>query len=236
MPMLFLTVRNSEIDREVGLELGADGERVGGFGVWRELDEAGQRLPDGRAGDQILGFVPDAGVCGVFSVRGGVRAAVERAQLPVGGGGVGLFYLGTHTLHGFMDFGAAYALAAAAASTALIGLDGKSILRSGRRAWVEAGMFGGVYGFCILCSRWKILHCWRARGRCLWYWRRCWWRRVNSTASKERRRKPRHEAMTFTALALRVVRRAACACAGAMGGIGLAAEARGRDFLAHEFV
>ncbi|MFA6289329.1 MAG: cell envelope integrity protein CreD [Opitutaceae bacterium] len=57
-----------------------------------------------------------------------------------------LFYLGTLALAEFMGFGAAYALAAAA-STALIALYGKSILRSGRRAWVVAGMLGGVYGY-----------------------------------------------------------------------------------------
>jgi len=57
-----------------------------------------------------------------------------------------LFYLGTLALAEFMVFGAAYAISAAA-STALIALYGKSILRSGRRAWVVGGMLGGIYGY-----------------------------------------------------------------------------------------
>ena len=57
-----------------------------------------------------------------------------------------LFYLGTLALAEFMAFGTAYALSALA-STALIAFYAKSILRSGRRAWLVGGMLGGVYGY-----------------------------------------------------------------------------------------
>jgi inner membrane protein len=46
----------------------------------------------------------------------------------------------------FLIFGLAYALAAGA-STLLIALYAKKILRGGWRAWLVGGMLGGVYGY-----------------------------------------------------------------------------------------
>jgi len=57
-----------------------------------------------------------------------------------------LFYLGLLALAEFLVFGAAYA-AAAAASTVLITLYARRVLRGGRRAWLVGGMLGGVYGY-----------------------------------------------------------------------------------------
>ncbi|MFA6961034.1 MAG: cell envelope integrity protein CreD [Opitutaceae bacterium] len=57
-----------------------------------------------------------------------------------------LFYLGVLALAEFLTFGWAYAFAAVA-STLLIALYSRRILRSGRRAWVVGGMQGGVYGY-----------------------------------------------------------------------------------------
>ena len=57
-----------------------------------------------------------------------------------------LFYLGLLALAEFLAFGVAYALAASA-STVLIALYARRILRGGRRAWLVGGMLGGVYGY-----------------------------------------------------------------------------------------
>lgn len=57
-----------------------------------------------------------------------------------------LFYLAALALAEFMAFGWAYALAATA-STGLIALYARRILRGGRRAWLVGGMLGGVYGY-----------------------------------------------------------------------------------------
>lgn len=57
-----------------------------------------------------------------------------------------LFYLGLLSLSEFIGFTPAYA-SAAGASLLLIGLYSRSILRSGRRAWLVSGMLGGVYGY-----------------------------------------------------------------------------------------
>ena len=62
------------------------------------------------------------------------------------GGALCLFYLGVLALAEFWAFGAAYALAAGA-STVLISLYARRILRSGRRAWLVGVMLGGVYGY-----------------------------------------------------------------------------------------
>lgn len=57
-----------------------------------------------------------------------------------------LFYLGLVALAEFWEFGWAYAFAAGA-STLLITLYARKILRGGRRAWLVGGMLGGVYGY-----------------------------------------------------------------------------------------
>jgi len=57
-----------------------------------------------------------------------------------------LFYVGVLALAEFLVFGLAYALAAGA-STLLIALYARRILRGGRRAWLVGGMLGGVYGY-----------------------------------------------------------------------------------------
>jgi len=62
------------------------------------------------------------------------------------GGALCLFYLGLLALAEFWAFGAAYALSAGA-STVLIGLYARRVLRGGRRAWLVGGMLGGVYGY-----------------------------------------------------------------------------------------
>ena len=57
-----------------------------------------------------------------------------------------LFYLGLLALAEFWAFGAAYALSAGA-STVLIALYARRVLRGGRRAWLVGAMLGGVYGY-----------------------------------------------------------------------------------------
>jgi inner membrane protein len=57
-----------------------------------------------------------------------------------------LFYLGLLSLSEFIAFGAAY-LAAATASTLLIGLYCRSILRSGTRSLLITAALTGIYGF-----------------------------------------------------------------------------------------
>ncbi|MEO5961565.1 MAG: cell envelope integrity protein CreD [Opitutaceae bacterium] len=57
-----------------------------------------------------------------------------------------LFYLGLLSLAEFVGFARAYIIAAGA-SVLLIGLYGRSVLRSGGRALVVCGMLGGVYGY-----------------------------------------------------------------------------------------
>lgn len=57
-----------------------------------------------------------------------------------------LFYLGLLALAEFLSFGISYA-AAATASTVLIALYARRILRGGRRAWLVGGMLGGVYAY-----------------------------------------------------------------------------------------
>jgi inner membrane protein len=57
-----------------------------------------------------------------------------------------LFYLGLLSLSEFIGFAPAYA-GAAAASLLLVGLYGRSVLRSGGRALVVCSMLGGVYGY-----------------------------------------------------------------------------------------
>ncbi len=57
-----------------------------------------------------------------------------------------LFYLGLLALSEFLPIGRAY-LAASAASTALVGLYCRAILRSNRRALVITGTLGGIYGY-----------------------------------------------------------------------------------------
>ncbi len=54
--------------------------------------------------------------------------------------------MGLLALAEFLAFGVAYALAASA-STVLIALYARRILRGGRRAWLVGGMLGGVYGY-----------------------------------------------------------------------------------------
>ncbi|MET0262594.1 MAG: cell envelope integrity protein CreD [Rariglobus sp.] len=62
------------------------------------------------------------------------------------GGALCLFYLGLLALAEFLSFGLSYGLAATA-STVLIALYARRILRGGRRAWLVGAMLGGVYGY-----------------------------------------------------------------------------------------
>ncbi|OAM89840.1 cell envelope integrity protein CreD [Termitidicoccus mucosus] len=63
-----------------------------------------------------------------------------------------LFFLSLLALAEFLAFGAAYAMAGAA-STAMIGLYCRRILRSGRRALATAGLLGGVYAYLYFVLR-----------------------------------------------------------------------------------
>lgn len=63
-----------------------------------------------------------------------------------------LFYLGALALSEFLVFGVAYAIAAAV-STGLIALYARRVLRGGGRAWLVAGMLGGVYGYLYFVLR-----------------------------------------------------------------------------------
>jgi inner membrane protein len=62
------------------------------------------------------------------------------------GAALSLFYLGLLALAEFLVFGVAYALAGAA-STVLIALYARRILKSDRRALLVGGMLGGVYAY-----------------------------------------------------------------------------------------
>ncbi|HVS54383.1 MAG TPA: cell envelope integrity protein CreD [Opitutaceae bacterium] len=63
-----------------------------------------------------------------------------------------LFYLGLLSLSEFVGFTVAYGLAAGA-SVLLIGLYGRSVLRSARRALLVCGMLGGVYAYLYFVLR-----------------------------------------------------------------------------------
>lgn len=86
----------------------------------------------------------------LFETVCGVRLGVLDYLLV--GAALCLFYLGTLALSEFVPFGAAYA-SAAVASTGLIALYAKRILRSGRRACLVGGMLGGVYGYLYFVLR-----------------------------------------------------------------------------------
>lgn len=68
------------------------------------------------------------------------------------GAGLCLFYLAVLALAEFLDFGPAYAVAAAC-SAGLIALYAWRVLGSGRRAWLVGGMLGGVYGYLYFVLR-----------------------------------------------------------------------------------
>lgn len=63
-----------------------------------------------------------------------------------------LFFLALLALSEVIRFGAAYALAAAA-STLLIGLYGRRVLRDRRRAWAATALLGGVYAYLFFVLR-----------------------------------------------------------------------------------
>lgn len=74
------------------------------------------------------------------------RARLSALNYLLVGAALCLFYLGVLALAEFLAFGLAYALAAGA-STVLIALYARRILRGDRRAWLVGGMLGGVYGY-----------------------------------------------------------------------------------------
>jgi len=86
----------------------------------------------------------------LFEVLGGQRLHALNYLLV--GAALCLFYLGLLALSEFAGFGVAY-LAAAGASTALIGLYARAVLEGARRAWGVTAVLAGVYAYLFLVLR-----------------------------------------------------------------------------------
>lgn len=98
----------------------------------------------------VLFLVLVFGAFFLFELLAGLR--VHTLQYTLIGGALILFYLSLLALSEFIGFGAAYAIGAAA-STLLITVYSRGILRSGRATLIILGGLGGVYGFLFVTLR-----------------------------------------------------------------------------------